>query len=87
MSNQELIQKELPIEEMLVILVAVTKEMKAKLPNIPLPNIVDRVVEPVAFMLFQAIMDEIDPEWVHDNIEVLNVAPDSTFVAGPETLQ
>lgn len=81
------IKQDLPIEGVLEILVAVTKEFQTKLPNVPLPNLVERVVEPVAYMLFQSIMDQIDPNWVQDNIQTIQVAPESTFVPGPNTLQ
>ena len=83
---------DLPIEEMADKLANVVKQIKSRYgdgaPEIP--ELVDRILEPVIFTLFQAVLDRVDPEYkVNMNAmlgQMSQPSKEAFFVSGTDSV-
>jgi hypothetical protein len=82
-------QAEVPIEQLVKELVKVVKLIQSNVPEgTTLPEIVDRVLEPVSMMLFQAILNELDPDWNKNILDhLVQPSTDSFWISEPDTMQ
>lgn len=83
------IQSTVPIEPVIQKLVEVVKMIQSRVPEgTSLPEIVDRVVEPVAMMIFQGVLNELDPNWTTNIIDhYVHPSKDSFWMDESETIQ
>ncbi len=89
-TNQpEDVQAIIPIEPVIQKLAEVAKMIQSRVPEgTSLPEIVDRVVEPVAMMIFQGVLNELDPNWSTNIIDhYVHPSKDSFWINESETIQ